>query len=601
MQLILAIVADPHEAAQLAKLIQGRLSVDLVQAAEVGEGLLALDDRLPDLILTSPLMSPFDDGVLDEYLRSLGPAGAHVQTVRIPVLSEAPKKKKGFGFSFGRSKPQPVTPEGCEPKVFADEIQHYLERAAEEKRHAGAGASSAAIEVEESFTTPSIEEQWTPAYSDDSTPVYSSEAAPVYTPSEQATWRTEPEPEPNHGAWRSDLLDKFPFADEPAYEVDHLQTAPAWTEETERVELESQAAVIETSTLAAAVEPLEEPPLEASPIARLEIVEAAVAEEPVLEEPVIEESFVEESFVEQPLVGGPPVEEVHLQPQTTAAVTERVDVPREPDTSIHQADEDVAAPSSGPPVTAQDAVSGSSTPAGPDARAIKATPSFKAALAAIRAAWGKPTRTPGQDNAGTADAQQPASNRIVSPQIADDLEPEAAAPVAEITAPVEVDLTGAVEMLDDPQPESTMVPGPPQPLEPTKKTRPVSSEAEDVYELSVDPDLPELEAKFFAPLAPVRTRDAASPIAEPQAEDEPSRSTREESSSRRHMKKKRGSKGVKAKAARAEPQTEDVQDEWGMFDPSRCGFAAVVDKLDEVAEKKEQQPQRGKVRLISYS
>jgi len=604
MQLILAIVADPHEAAQLAKLIQGRLSVDLVQAAEVGEGLLALDDRLPDLILTSPLMSPFDDGVLDEYLRSLGPAGAHVQTVRIPVLSEAPKKKKGFGFSFGRSTPEPVTPDGCEPKVFADEIQPYLERAAEEKRHAGAGASPAAIEVEESFT-PSIEEQWTPAYSDDSTPVYSSEAAPVYTPSEQATWRTEPdpepEPEPNHGAWRSDLLDKFPFADEPAYEVDHLQTAPTWTEETERVELESQAAVIETSNLAAAVEPLEEPPLEASPIARLEIVEAAVAEEPVLEEPVIEESFVEESFVEQPLVGGPPVEEVHLQPQTTAAVTERVDVPREPDTSIHQADEDVAATSNGQPVTAQDAVSGSSTPAGPDARAIKSTPSFKAALAAIRAAWGKPTRTPGQDNAGIADAHQPASNRIVSAQIADDLEPEAAAPVAEITAPVEVDLTGAVEMLDDPQPESTMVPGPPQPLEPTKKTRFVSSETEDVYELSVEPDLPELEAKFFAPLAPVRTRDAASPVAEPQVEDEPSRSTREESSSRRHMKKKRGSNGAKAKATRAEPHTEAVQDEWGMFDPSRCGFAAVVDKLDEVAEKKEQQPQRGKVRLISYS
>jgi len=156
-------------------------------------------------------------------------------------------------------------------------------------------------------------------------------------------------------------------------------------------------------------------------------------------------------------------------------------------------------------------------------------------------------------------------------------------------------------MLDDPQPESTMVPGPPQPLEPTKKTRFVSSETEDVYELSVEPDLPELEAKFFAPLAPVRTRDAASPVAEPQVEDEPSRSTREESSSRRHMKKKRGSKGAKAKATRAEPQTEAVQDEWGMFDPSRCGFAAVVDKLDEVAEKKEQQPQRGKVRLISYS
>ena len=138
MPLILAIVADPQEAAQLAALIQGRLSVDLVQAAEVGEGLLALDDRIPDLILTSPLMSPFDDGVLDEYLRDLGPAGAHVQTLRIPVLSQAPKKKQRLGFSLRRrSKPENLPrSKGCEPKVFADEIEQYLARAAEEKRHA---------------------------------------------------------------------------------------------------------------------------------------------------------------------------------------------------------------------------------------------------------------------------------------------------------------------------------------------------------------------------------------------------------------------------------------------------------------------------------
>jgi len=589
MPLILAIVADPHEAAQLAKLIQGRLSVDLVQAAEVGEGLLALDNRVPDLILTSPLMSPFDDGVLDEYLRGLGPAGAHVQTVRIPVLSEAPKKKPRLGFSLRRSKPEPTTPEGCEPKVFADEIEHYLERAAEEKRHAVSNEFSPVMAVAGSTPTSPIEERWTPAYGDDSTPIYSSEAAPVYTPdppSGQVTWRTQPEPEPNHSAWRSDLLDRFPFAEEPAYEVDNLRTAPRWTAETERAELEAQAAVLETSTLGAAVDSIEESPLETSPIAGLEIVEEAI-----VEEPVVEESFVEE----------PAVDEVRLQPEPTVEVAEHVDVPREPDTMIHQADKDVAAESSRPPVTAQDVVSPSSGPTGPDQRAIKATPSFKAALAAIRAAWGKPTRTTSQDNVGTVGAHQPTSNRIVSPQIAGDLEPEAVAPIAEVTAPVEVDLTGAVEMLDDPQPDSTMVPGPPQPREPAK-TRPVSPETEDVYELSVDSEMPELEAKFFAPLAPVQKRDTAASLAEPQVEDEPSKSTRrEESSSRRHMKKKRGSKGPKAKAAHSEPETEAVQDEWGMFDPNRCGFAAVVDKLDEVAEKKDKQLQRGKVRLISYS
>src|SRR6185503_17843872 len=92
MQLILAIDSDPRRSEQLASLVR-RLQVDLVQAKSAGEGLLALQDRVPDLILTAPLLSPFGDGVLDEYLRDLGAAGAHVQTVRIPVLTPTPTKK----------------------------------------------------------------------------------------------------------------------------------------------------------------------------------------------------------------------------------------------------------------------------------------------------------------------------------------------------------------------------------------------------------------------------------------------------------------------------------------------------------------------------
>ena len=98
--------------------------MDLVQAKGAGEGLQALKDRIPDLILTAPLLSPFDDGVLDEYLRDLGAAGAHVQTVRIPVLSAGPKKKALAKrlFSLGSKKStSPAAPDGCDPKVFADE------------------------------------------------------------------------------------------------------------------------------------------------------------------------------------------------------------------------------------------------------------------------------------------------------------------------------------------------------------------------------------------------------------------------------------------------------------------------------------------------
>lgn len=142
MQLILAIDSDPRRSEQLAALVRAKLTVDLVQATSAGEGLLALQDRIPDLILTSPLLSPFDDGVLDEYLRDLGAAGAHVQTVRIPVLSAGHNKKALAKrlFMLGRGKATSAAmPDGCDPKVFADEIAAYLSRAA------GAQQSVAAV------------------------------------------------------------------------------------------------------------------------------------------------------------------------------------------------------------------------------------------------------------------------------------------------------------------------------------------------------------------------------------------------------------------------------------------------------------------------
>jgi len=42
-----------------------------------------------------------------------------------------------------------------------------------------------------------------------------------------------------------------------------------------------------------------------------------------------------------------------------------------------------------------------------------------------------------------------------------------------------------------------------------------------------------------------------------------------------------------------------VQDEWGMFDPNQCGFSALVDKLDEVADPQDHPARSTKVRVIS--
>jgi len=150
--LILAIHVDELQASELASLVGDRLSAELVQSTSVGAGLLALGDRVPDLILTSPLLAPFDDGVLGEYLRDLGPAAAHVQTLRIPVLGQTPPAAGTVGFSFLKRKAQPPAVHGCDPQVFADEITQYLSRAVVVRRRKapeGARSEPSSLEPDE--------------------------------------------------------------------------------------------------------------------------------------------------------------------------------------------------------------------------------------------------------------------------------------------------------------------------------------------------------------------------------------------------------------------------------------------------------------------
>ena len=59
-----------------------------------------------------------------------------------------------------------------------------------------------------------------------------------------------------------------------------------------------------------------------------------------------------------------------------------------------------------------------------------------------------------------------------------------------------------------------------------------------------------------------------------------------------------------ARAKSAKPDalsTDDVRDEWGLFDPEHCGFAALVNKLDEVTDEEDQKRRKTKVRLISWA
>jgi hypothetical protein len=135
MPLILAIEPDRRQASRVAAIAKNRLHAEIVSADTTEHGIEALKGRVPDLILTSLLLSPKDDMALSDWLRASDEAGAHVQTLVIPVLGTSSQSGGGGLFSrlTSRAKDDDA-PGGCDPEMFATQMREYLDRAAEERR-----------------------------------------------------------------------------------------------------------------------------------------------------------------------------------------------------------------------------------------------------------------------------------------------------------------------------------------------------------------------------------------------------------------------------------------------------------------------------------
>src|ERR1051325_341891 len=87
MTLIVAIEPDRRQANCLGAMVRGKLKAELVLADCAEGALTALGGRVPDVILTSALLSPKDETAIAEWLRTLDSAAAHVQTLTIPVFA----------------------------------------------------------------------------------------------------------------------------------------------------------------------------------------------------------------------------------------------------------------------------------------------------------------------------------------------------------------------------------------------------------------------------------------------------------------------------------------------------------------------------------
>ena len=133
MPIILAIEPDRRQAAHLAGVVRQRVMAELI-LAETTEGALdAIGNRVPDMVLVPALLSPQDDAALAAALRVIA-AAAHVRTLTIPVLATGAKRTKPAGMlaKWRRGRAAPA-PDGCDPSVFADQINAYLQEAAAER------------------------------------------------------------------------------------------------------------------------------------------------------------------------------------------------------------------------------------------------------------------------------------------------------------------------------------------------------------------------------------------------------------------------------------------------------------------------------------
>jgi hypothetical protein len=137
MPLILAIEPDRRQAARINALARNPLNVEMVITESAERALAAISTRVPDLILTSRLLSPKDELLLDERLRELDAAGAKVQTLMIPMLASVKDagKKAGLLNRLRRHSDAATADGGCDPAVFAEQIAEYLERHAVERAH----------------------------------------------------------------------------------------------------------------------------------------------------------------------------------------------------------------------------------------------------------------------------------------------------------------------------------------------------------------------------------------------------------------------------------------------------------------------------------
>jgi hypothetical protein len=136
MPIILAIEPDKRQAAHVSAIVRHRVGAELILADTTEGALDAIGSRVPDVVLVPALLSPQDDAALAAALRVIA-AAAHVRTLTIPVFANgvSHEERGGLLSRWRRGRTETIAG-GCDPAVFAEQILAYLREAATERADA---------------------------------------------------------------------------------------------------------------------------------------------------------------------------------------------------------------------------------------------------------------------------------------------------------------------------------------------------------------------------------------------------------------------------------------------------------------------------------
>jgi len=567
MSLILVVEPDRRQAAHLTHVVRQRVGAELILAETTELALASIGNRVPDLILVPALLSPQDDAALAAALRVIATA-AHVQMLTTPLFASAPPEpRRGVLSAFRRAKPAKASIDGCDPAEFAQQISSYLESAAEER-----AAAAQYAEAPAQIQAPVVET---------SQPYAPLEAGRLYRDEVLAHREIETTPVTES---ISEAAITLPEA-EPVAQYEPI------------VPFEAAQLLEDIAVIPEAVATVQEPILEI-PEPILEAPEPILeASEPILEEP---EPLIE---TPEPLVA------------TESTRSRRIGF------VMHEETEPELAPALEEPFLVE-----------PDRVEIAASVEAAFTIEALEeqepiAAFSEPVAEETLELLEVVDDEQEAVGTIDLSADFEDLQVvEAQSDVEAIEIPT--DETDVLEVLETPEMVEAVQPAAPQlhaigldalkefaaSVEAMTAVEPIAVAAGDAAPaeaLEFEDLFPRREPVEPSPLGAwhswvalegmaAETSDAPVPAhvveraTERAVERAPERPEWVQlvESLRIDVERRRSEQpAVAAQPVRKTP-SRPVQDEWGLFDPAQCGFAALLSKLDEITDASESRPRR---------